>query len=43
MENKYNNSNNRKRALINTHSADRVSRNTVIKPIGLRKFTTYIY
>ena len=32
-----------KHALTNTHSAGRVSRNTVIEPIGLRKFTSYIY
>jgi len=32
-----------KHALTNTHSAERVSRNAVIKPIGLREFTTYIY
>jgi len=25
------------------HSADRVLRNTVIEPIGLLKFTSYIY
>jgi len=43
MENKCNNSENRKHALTNTHSADRVSRNTVIQPIGLRKFTAYIF
>jgi len=46
MENKCNNGENRKRkrhALFNTHLADRVSRNTVIEPIGLCKFTLYIY
>jgi hypothetical protein len=29
----------KRHALTNTHSADRVSRNTVIEPIGLHKFT----
>jgi len=46
MENKCKNSENRKQkknALINTHSADRVLRHTVIEPIGLRKFTSYFY
>jgi len=46
MENKCNNSVNieqKKHALTNTHSADRVLRNTVIEPIGLRKFTSYVF
>jgi len=41
MENKCNNSENReqkKHARTNRHSADRVLHNTVIEPIGLRKF-----
>jgi len=45
-ENKWNNTENikhKRHASTNTHSADRVSRNTVIEPIGLRKFTPYIY
>jgi len=32
-----------KHALTNTHSASRNLRNTVIKPAGLRKFTSYLY
>jgi len=44
MENKCNNGEiEKKHALTNTHSADRVTRNTVIEPIGLHKFTSYIY
>jgi len=35
--------NKKKHALTNTHSADRVLRNTVIEPIGLGKLTPYIY
>ena len=35
---------NRKRhALTNTLSADRVSRDAVMEPVGLCKFTSYIY
>jgi len=43
MENKCGNSKNRKHALTKTLSADRISRNAAIKPIGLRKCTMYIY
>jgi len=46
MEYKCNNSEKKKEkkhAPTNTHSVDRVLRNTVIEPIGLRKFTSYIY
>ena len=46
MENKSKNTENikqKKHALFNTHSADLVLRITVIEPIALSKFTTYIY
>ena len=32
-----------KNALTNTHSASCNPRNTMIKPVGLRKFTSYLY
>ena len=34
---------NRKHAVTNTHSAEHSLCNTGIRPIGLCKFTTYIY